>query len=183
MTLPLPSSLPQRTQDNTKAEHLEDHNTLHIFANDPSDYFNIPPTSLTWNAASHTVTDIAVAEDELQIGSSDIRRLAMDLQFFNQSRLSVKLGVAANATAKLGMQFSTDESSWFWLSSGIASGMTPATDDFISIAATALTVGIWVPINALARLATVFLRLVTVDGDGAADPSFGFTSAAFRYSA
>jgi len=88
-------------------------------------------------------------------------RTKIDLTAATQSRVIARVGVAPVANAKIKVQYSTDESVWV----DLCSVTMPAT-------ANKTNVGSWTNVPAGAK-ADVFLRLVGIDGDGAADPTFG----------
>jgi len=92
-------------------------------------------------------------------------RTKYDLTNATQVRLIVNVMVAGATTpAKIRAQYSTDLSTWYYLDG--ASG--PSVD----INTTGLKVSAWVNLAAGAK-ADVYLRIVGIDGNGAADPAFG----------
>jgi hypothetical protein len=94
-------------------------------------------------------------------------RTKADLTNASQTRLLGNVETAgAGATTELRAQYSTDQSTWNSLDGG--------TGPSIAINAVGLRVSSWVNIAAGAK-SDVFLRLVGINGDGAADPSFGIT--------
>lgn len=102
-------------------------------------------------AITHTNVPSALAE------VAGNYRIQLDLSALTWIRCGtrVQLGVANGGTIKV--QYSLDESSWADLCSGI------------SLASTGTKVSPWQEIPLAAR-ADVFLRVVTVGGDGVADP-------------
>ncbi len=90
-----------------------------------------------------------------------IQRTKADLSVASQARVTVRVGVAPVANAKIKIQYSTNESAW----SDLCSVTMPAT-------ANTTNVGAWAAVPTQAK-ADVFLRLVGIDGNGTADPSFG----------
>jgi regulation of enolase protein 1 (concanavalin A-like superfamily) len=90
-----------------------------------------------------------------------IQRTKADLSVATQSRVTVRVGVVPYANAKIKVQYSTDESAWV----DLCSVTMPAT-------ANKTNIGTWTDIPSGAK-ADVFLRLVGIDGNGVADPSFG----------
>ena len=88
-------------------------------------------------------------------------RTKLDLTSATQSRITVRVGVAPVVNAKIKVQYSTDETTWV----DLCSVTMPAT-------ANKTNVGVWTAVPAGAK-ADVFIRLVGIDGDGAADPTFG----------
>lgn len=89
------------------------------------------------------------------------QRTKIDLTTATQSRITVRIGVAPVANAKIKVQYSTDESTWV----DLCSVTLPAT-------ASKTNIGDWTAVPAGAK-ADVFLRLAGIDGNGVADPSFG----------
>ena len=104
-------------------------------------------------------TNMPAAETEFR-GIAHIRT-KVDLTNASQSRVTVRIGNAPIANAKIKVQYSTDESTWVDLCS-------------VTMPATAFTtnIGAWTDAPAGAK-ADVFLRIVGIDGDGVVDPSFG----------
>ena len=88
-------------------------------------------------------------------------RTKLDLTLATQSRIIVKIVVAPVANAKIKVQYSTDESVW----ADLCSVTMPATANYTNV-------GSWTTIPAGAK-ADVFLRVVGIDGNGVADPTFG----------
>lgn len=98
-------------------------------------------------------------------------RLQYDLTDATQARFMVNLDTAGVTSAKLRVQYSTDQVSWNYLDGG--------TGPSVTLDSTGLKTTNWVNITALAK-ADVFLRVVGLDGDGAADPSFGVVELQIR---
>ncbi len=90
-----------------------------------------------------------------------IQRTKADLSMASESRVTVRNGVAPYANAKIKVQYSTDESAWI----DLCSVTMPAT-------ANKTNIGNWIAIPSGAK-ADVFIRLVGIDGNGTADPTFG----------
>lgn len=168
----LPITLPQRAQTNTRQQHLDDHNAMHLAL---GEYIKQIRTVLTWSTGSNTITNIAAAVTEVQIaGTTNRLRTIMDLTNARTFDFVVGVGTVGNAGSKMAPQYSLNGgTNWFYLSSGVASGSAPTAADFVSLAVsdTVAISGQTVHVNA--RVASVLLRLVTLDGDGAADPVTG----------
>ncbi|MDQ5822414.1 MAG: hypothetical protein M3540_13335, partial [Actinomycetota bacterium] len=81
-----------------------------------------------------------------------------------QVRLLSNVGQAGTATAALRVQYSLDQAAWNYLDGG--------TGPSVGINTTGLKVSAWLNLPAGAK-ADVFLRVVGINGDGTADPSFG----------
>jgi hypothetical protein len=90
-------------------------------------------------------------------------RLKADLTNVTQVRLQATVVVAGAGTAALRVQYSTDQSSWSYLDG--ASGPS------VNVNTTGVKVSSWVAPAAAAK-ADVFLRVVGINGDATADPSF-----------
>jgi hypothetical protein len=88
-------------------------------------------------------------------------RTKIDLTSATQSRVIVRNGVAPVANAKIKVQYSTDGTNF----SDLCSVTMPAT-------ANNTNVGSWTAVPEGAK-ADTFLRVVGIDGNGVADPSFG----------
>ena len=116
-----------------------------------------------WQDAALTAwTNMPAAETEFRNVLNT--RTKLDLTTATQSRVIARVGVAPAANAKIKVQYSTDESTWV----DLCSVTMPAT-------ANKTNVGTWTAVPAGAK-ADVFLRVVGVDGNGTADPSFGLIS-------
>lgn len=88
-------------------------------------------------------------------------RTKLDLTSATNSRVTVRVGVAPVANAKIKVQYSTDQTTWI----DLCSVTMPATADTTNV-------GVWTAVPAGAK-ADVFIRLVGIDGNGTADPTFG----------
>lgn len=108
-------------------------------------------------------SNMPAAETEYTAGSTGIRS-KIDLTNAVQSRITTRQGVVAVSGAKLKWQYSTDQTTWYDLC--IVN---------LSTSANQTLVGTWTDVPAGAK-ADVFIRLVGIDGNGVADPSFGLTS-------
>ena len=116
----------------------------------------LPGAAAAWAAMPAALTEF---------GGLDIHRAAADLTGATQARLVVNVSTAGAATpAKLRVEYSTDLAAWVYLD-GISG---PSAD----ISTTGLKVSAWAALAA-AAVADVYLRLVGIDGDGAASPAFG----------
>ena len=91
-------------------------------------------------------------------------RTRADLTVSSQVRIEVNVAQAGTASAAIRMQYSTDQASWNYLDGGTGPSVTVNT--------TGLKVSPWVNLAAGAK-ADVYLRVVGINGDGVADPSFG----------
>lgn len=99
-------------------------------------------------------------------------RIKMDLTNYTQARLIVNVATAGAATpAKIRAQYSTDETTWYYLDN--------ASEPSVNIDTTGTKVSNWIGLAAGAK-ADVFLRIVGIDGDGVADPQFGLISLQFK---
>jgi hypothetical protein len=101
-----------------------------------------------------------------------IHRLKIDLtNLFTQARLLVNVAAAGDTNAELRAQYSTDQSSWYYL------------DDLagprVSLKGTGLEVSSWIDLCDGAK-ADVFLRLVGINGDGSESPRFGLIAVQLR---
>jgi len=120
-------------------------------------------TLLTW-------TNMPAAETELP--TSPRYRTKVDLTNYRQARMVVNvLTAGATTPAKLLVQYSTDETTWYYLDG--SSGPS------VNIDATGVKVGSWVNLTSGAK-ADVFLRIVGIDGDGVADPQFNEITVQFK---
>ena len=91
-------------------------------------------------------------------------RQRVDLSDATQVRLQVNVNGAGAAGSQLRAQYSTDQVSWNYLDGG--TGPAAAVD------AIGLAVSSWVTVTAGAK-SDVYLRIIGINGDGAADPTFG----------
>lgn len=101
-----------------------------------------------------------------------IHRLKIDLtNLFTQARLIVNVAAAGATNAELRVQYSTDQSSWYYL------------DDLagprVSLKGTGIKVSDWITLTIGAK-ADVFLRLVGIDGNDVANPAFGLIAVQVR---
>ena len=94
-----------------------------------------------------------------------------DMSPFTQARLVAQIQVAGSGSAKLRIQHSAIAISWAYLDGTSA----PSLD----ISGTGLKVSDWATLEADAGNDHL-LRLVGIDGDGAADPQFGLIVVQFR---
>lgn len=110
-----------------------------------------------WNNQPSALTEFT--------NSSFPSRTYTDLTNASQMRIVVSMtSVAGISGAQLRVQYSTDESSWAYVDAG--------TGPLVGIStASTTTKGSWVTIDAGAK-ADVVLRIIGINGDGAADPSF-----------
>ncbi len=93
-------------------------------------------------------------------------RIKVDLSLATQARLIVRTQSTVGASgAELRAQYSTDENTWAYLD-GLTGPAIPLN------AANATQVSAWVNLAAGAK-ADVFLRLIGINGDGSASPTFG----------
>lgn len=88
-----------------------------------------------------------------------------DLAYYSQARLVANVVAVGFAGSKLRPQYSLDAASWASLCDSDGATVTDLSPGGILVSA-------WGTIASVAR-ADVFLRLVGLDGDGVADPSFG----------
>lgn len=124
--------------------------------------------SLVLNTAPLAAGAIPAAVTEGINGSSGIanlRRARKNLTANKRWRIVVRISTASSAAAKASFQWSLDQSTWFW-SDGVASASAPGADAYVSMAATGALSSNWIAIPATAR-ADVWIRTVTLDGDGA----------------
>lgn len=117
------------------------------------------------NGGSVTATDMAAALTEMVAGSPR-GRMKYDFTRAQQVRLTLMVTTVGSASAEVRAQYSTDSGgSWNYLDGG--------TGPSVGIAS---TTGVkdsgWVDLAAGAK-GDVWLRLISINGDGAADPSFG----------
>ena len=121
--------------------------------------FPILVVTLWQDAALTAWTNMPVAETEFRAILNT--RTKIDLTTATESRVTVRVGAAPAANAKIKIQYSTDESVWV----DLCSVTMPAT-------ANKTNVGVWTAVPTGAK-ADVFIRVVGIDGNGTADPSFG----------
>ncbi|MFN3653275.1 MAG: hypothetical protein ACK47B_27145 [Armatimonadota bacterium] len=125
-----------------------------------------PENAVTWANMPAAVTEL--------LGATRHRTFC-NLESFTQARLVVNLQTAGALGARLKAQYSLDASTWADLASD---GDGPA----LSIGATGTAYALSAPWETLATAARadVYLRVVGVDGDAAADPAFGLIMLQFR---
>ncbi len=132
-------------------------------SNTPEDIRSVPSVVALYGS-SVTITNIAAALTE---HSAPRTRVKVDLSKFMQARVTVGVNVVANAGAEVRIQYATDgdtQNTWAYLD---------GTDSpKVSIAALNGRVSPYVNLVAGAR-ADVWIRVVTIGGDGAADPNVG----------
>lgn len=116
-----------------------------------------------------TLTNIPAAVTELSTGGA--LRTKVDLTSYDEARIIADVTTVASSSGKLRVQCSTGESSWIFLDN--SSG--PSVD----ISSTGTQVGAWTALSSTAQ-ADVFLRVVSQDGDGVADPAFGMVQLQVR---
>ena len=131
-------------------------------------------TFITPDAATITWTNMPVAITEFNALTR--HRQGMDLTNYTQVRIVVNVMVAGAATpALIALQYSIDSGvTWNYLDSTGAN-----TGPNANISSTGLKVGSWVTIDSTAQ-ADVWLRVIGVSGDAAADPQFGSIAAQFK---
>jgi hypothetical protein len=103
--------------------------------------------------------------------SSSVRRVRFNFAGYTQWRLAGRIATASAAGTKAAVQWSLDEVTWKYLDD-VTSGSAPGASAYLSLAAIATPVTSFLSIPAAAR-ADVFLRCVTLDGDGATTGSMG----------
>lgn len=116
------------------------------------------PIALTLASGVNSWTNQPAAQTEF-LGLTHYRVKA-DLSDMDKVRLSARIVTAGVAGAVLGVQYSTDESTWLPLTSGA------------SLASIGTAVSTWLDIPAGAK-GDVFLRLGGQGGDAVADPAIG----------
>lgn len=129
------------------------------------------PKSLVFNspATAVTFTNIAAAITEIPAGAGARNRA--DLSNTTQIRVVAGVTTASAAGAVLAVQYSLDNGST-WVFSDGGSSYTSGVSAAASLAATGTIGGTWRTVPT-AMKTDVVLRLVTVNGDGAADPVVG----------
>ncbi|MGB9677888.1 MAG: hypothetical protein ACPLZ9_04645, partial [Candidatus Ratteibacteria bacterium] len=90
-------------------------------------------------------------------------RIYYDLTNFTQARLVGTVIVAGAANAQIRVQYSTDQTNWYYLDG--------TSGPYVSIGTTGYKISSWVNIASGAKT-NVYLRLVGINGDGTADPQF-----------
>lgn len=99
------------------------------------------------------------------------KRTKDELTNATQARLIVNIGVVGATNAEIRAQYSTDQSTWYYLDN--------VDGPKANIATLGLRVSAWITLVAGAK-ADVFLRLVGINGDGAKDPKFGGVQLQFK---
>lgn len=125
-------------------------------------------SSIVLNTAPLAAAAIPAVATEGVSGSStiaNIRRGRKNVTANKRWRLVARISTASSAAAKASFQWSLDQSTWAW-PDGVASGSAPGADAYVSMAATGTFSSNWLSIPAAAR-ADVWLRAMTLDGDGA----------------
>lgn len=125
----------------------------------------IGSSAYTWNNMPAALTEI---------NSTPAWRLYQDLTNFTQVRMQVFVYGTGSANAKIRLQYSTDNgSTWSY--------MDDVSGPSVSIYVTSqkLQVSDWVNLATGAKR-EVLLRIVGIDGDGVADPSFTLIVAQFK---
>lgn len=128
------------------------------------------PVNITVNAATVTWTNQPAALTEL-FGLTD-RRVPFDATRFTQARIAANVEVAGATGATLRCEFATTDG-------GAYGALDGGTGPNVLIDALGTKVGSWVTLVSGAK-ADVFLRVVGVGGDGAADPDLGLIAVQFR---
>lgn len=105
------------------------------------------------------------------LGSPYYFRTKVNLTHCLYARIVVRVTTAGAETSKIRLQYSTDESTWYYLDN--LNGPTVAID------ATGTIVSNYVTMHTNAK-ADVFLRLIGLDGDGGSTPYFGMIVAQFK---
>jgi hypothetical protein len=98
-----------------------------------------------------------------ELFGTTVGRVKADLTAAAQVRVQASVATAGTAAAALRVQYSTDQSSWVYLDGSAGPS--------VGVGTTGLKVSSWVAPTAGAK-ADVFLRVVGISGDGAADPAF-----------
>ncbi len=94
-----------------------------------------------------------------------------DMSGFSQARLTAQIEVAGSTNAKLRVQHSGLGITWATLDG--------STEPSVAIGSAGIKVSDWVSLEPDAR-SDRFLRLIGLDGDGAADPQFALIVVQFR---
>lgn len=106
-----------------------------------------------------------------EIFGGTVGRVKATLTHYNYVRLSVNVVGAGVAGATLRGQYSTDDSTYAYFDG--------SSEPSCSLTSTGRITSSWVALPAAAK-ADVWLRLVGINGDGAADPLFGTTVLEFK---
>jgi hypothetical protein len=127
--------------------------------------------SLNTGPTTNTDAPLAVQEFNNTVG----RRIKLDLTGVTQFRITAKVNTAGVSGHKLATQYSTDESTWKYMGSDTATGSAPSAGDYVTVDTTGTKTSSFTNLTANAK-ADVFVRLVSLDGDGVADPVFGMVT-------
>lgn len=114
---------------------------------------------LFYHPAGYNLLNIPTAETEFPYS-----RMSIDLTGRTQARLSATLQLGGTSSSELKVQYSADGGSTW-------SALDGTDAPKLSIGTAGFKLSAWANIAAAAK-ADVLLRLVTVGGDGAADPNF-----------
>lgn len=128
------------------------------------------PTALTFQTASNLVWTAQPAALTEFIGNIFYRTKA-DLSNANQARLTVVVRTIGRPTAEIRVQYSTDQTTWYYLDNVSGPGAV--------IGVAGLIVSPWVNLVAGAK-ADVFLRLTGINGNAILSPAFGMITVQFR---
>jgi hypothetical protein len=126
---------------------------------------------------TNTANGIKVAETEFREFGTHHRQ-KMDLSGASEVRFTVYVDVAANAGAKMGLQYALSEAGPWKFLDGSASGTTTANPQAALNTASTTVVSTTATLPSEAK-ADVFLRAVTWAGDGTTIPKFGIIVAQF----
>ncbi|OGN99183.1 MAG: hypothetical protein A2Y89_03125 [Chloroflexi bacterium RBG_13_51_18] len=116
------------------------------------------PISIALGLNNTTWTNMPAAETEFAATYST--RTAIDVKHARLARLVTRLNAAAAANAKLKLQYAVTEGGTYTDLCSVILGAT-----------TGVKVGGWTDVPAAAQK-DVFIRVVGIDGDGVADPTF-----------
>ncbi len=118
-------------------------------------FTNIPAALTEWNGANRT-------------------RTKLDLTSSREARVTAAVTTAANAAAEIRIQYATDgdaQATWAYLDGG--------SGPLVNIGAVGGRASGWVALAATAK-ADVWIRVVSINGDGAADPIVGLITLQLR---
>ncbi len=133
---------------------------------------NVGRATITNINSGATITDVAAAVTEVV---SATQRLIIDFTGRSQIRMSGFITQAGNAGSKFHMQYALLSAPTVWADlNPKASGL-----DLTVTSSTVVQLSSWADIPAAARTA-VMTRLVSVDGDAAADPTYRGIEIHFR---
>lgn len=121
------------------------------------------PQTITFLAAS-SVTWTAQPAGLTELLGNTRQRVKIDLTNATQARIVANIPTQGSTNAELRLQFSTDGVSWNYLDLG--------TGPNVNIGSNGLRVSSYVNIDASAK-SDVFLRVIGINGDGAANPILG----------